>query len=76
MLLSTGEAAVHIGVHVRSLQQWAHDGIVTPEYVTPGGRMRWNIDHLLEQLKSRSKPAVPARTSPPGQGRPTTGATA
>lgn len=48
--LTTGQAAKVIGVSIASLQQWAKDGVVSPAFTTPGGRMRWKVDELLAQL--------------------------
>ncbi|MFR9807418.1 helix-turn-helix domain-containing protein [Pseudonocardia sp. RS010] len=49
--MSTGEAARALGVSIRSLQQWARDGHVTPDYVTPGGHYRWDVDRLREWIR-------------------------
>ena len=57
-LMSTGNAARHLGVSVRSLQQWARDGVVVPDMVTPGGHGRWDIDRLKRQhARTSDRPA-------------------
>ena len=48
-LVSTGEAARRLGVNLRTLQRWASDGLIEPDWVTPGGHMRWNVERLLQQ---------------------------
>jgi excisionase family DNA binding protein len=37
-LVSTGEAARRLGVNLRTLQRWASDGLIKPDWTTPGGR--------------------------------------
>jgi hypothetical protein len=51
--VTTGAAARAIGVGLSTLQRWAHEGLVTPAYRTPGprGQFRWDIDDLRRQLK-------------------------
>ena len=49
-LVSTGEAARAIEVHPSTLWRWKEAGLVKPEWVTPGGQARWDIDHLRTQL--------------------------
>lgn len=57
--VTTGEAARALGVSIRSLQQWVKDGQIEPDYYTPGGHMRWDVDRLRawlrdpERLRSR-----------------------
>lgn len=50
-LVSTGEAARRLGVNVRTLQRWASEHLIEPDWLTPGGHMRWDVDRLLEQVK-------------------------
>lgn len=52
-LVSTGEAARAVGVHVRTLQEWAQKGIVTPANYTAGGHARWDVEDLLKQLREQ-----------------------
>lgn len=52
-LVSTGEAARAVGVHVRTLQQWAQQGLVKPAGYTAGGHARWDVDDLLQQLRDQ-----------------------
>lgn len=53
--VTTGQAARLLGVSIRSLQQWAKDGQIEPDYVTPGGHMRWDVDRLREELRNPSR---------------------
>lgn len=54
-LVSTGQAARVLGVHVRTLQRWAEAGLITPDLVTPGGHMRWDVDRLREELRAMQR---------------------
>jgi excisionase family DNA binding protein len=51
--VTTGEAAKALGVGLTTLQRWAHAGLVTPAFRTPGGHFRWDIDDLRSQLRAR-----------------------
>lgn len=51
--VTTAQAAKQLGIGLRSLQRWAKDGIVTPDFRTPGGHMRWDVERLREQLRRR-----------------------
>ncbi|MBO0875457.1 MAG: MerR family DNA-binding transcriptional regulator [Pseudonocardia sp.] len=50
-LVPTGDAARELGVNIRTLQHWASEGLVTPDVVTPGGHMRWDVERLRAQLR-------------------------
>jgi DNA-binding transcriptional MerR regulator len=49
----TSVAARRIGVAVRTLQKWVEDGLVSPDLVTPGGHMRWDVDRLRDELRAK-----------------------
>jgi DNA-binding transcriptional MerR regulator len=51
-LVGSGEAAKAVGVHVRTLQDWAKAGLVTPAGKTAGGHARWDVDDLRAQLRA------------------------
>lgn len=53
--VTTGEAAKALGVSIRSLQQWAKDGLILPDYVTPGGHMRWDVERVRAELRNPSR---------------------
>jgi excisionase family DNA binding protein len=50
-LVSTGEAARMLGVNLRTLQRWASEGQIKPDWITPGGHMRWDVERLLREIK-------------------------
>ncbi|MCS7479262.1 MerR family transcriptional regulator [Umezawaea endophytica] len=50
-LVTTSEAAKELGVGTSTLQRWAKDKVVSPDLVTPGGHMRWDVDNLRDQLR-------------------------
>lgn len=49
-LVSTTEAAKHLGIAQSTLSRWVSQGLVTPTWRTPGGHMRWDLDDLEAQL--------------------------
>jgi excisionase family DNA binding protein len=50
-LVSTGEAARRLGVNLRTLQRWVREGRIEPDWITPGGHMRWDVDRLLQEIR-------------------------
>lgn len=56
-VVTTSELARALGLSPRSIQRYVQDELIRPEYVTPGGHYRWNVDNVLEQLrKLRERP--------------------
>lgn len=53
--VTTGQAAKALGVDIRSLQRWVKAGLIEPDYVTPGGHMRWDVDRVREELRNPSR---------------------
>lgn len=49
-LVGTKEAAPLIGVHRSTLHAWWKSGRVTPDWITPGGQARWDVERLKRQL--------------------------
>jgi predicted site-specific integrase-resolvase len=54
-LVHTSDAAKALGISARSIARWAAEGRITPDLVTPGGHMRWNITNLRRQLEEARK---------------------
>ena len=50
-LLTTAQAAQHLGVHRRTLARYAERGQLTPTLVLPSGHLRWNLEDLRRQLR-------------------------
>lgn len=50
-LVSTSEAARHLGIAQSTLSRWVSGGHVRPTWRTPGGHMRWDLDDLDGQLE-------------------------
>lgn len=48
--VTTPQAARALGVGVRSLQRWVRAGLVEPDFRTPGGHARWDVDRLRGEL--------------------------
>ncbi len=53
--VSTTQAAKAVGVSVRSLQRWVADGQLEPDFLTPGGHARWDVERLRRELVELSK---------------------
>jgi excisionase family DNA binding protein len=49
--LTTGELARELGVSRGAVLKWVKQGIITPEFTTPGGHHRWDVDKVREQLR-------------------------
>jgi 8-oxo-dGTP pyrophosphatase MutT (NUDIX family) len=50
--LRTAAAAREIGISRWALNRWARAGLVTPAFVSPGGRQNyWDLDDLFRQLR-------------------------
>ncbi len=50
-LLTTAQAAQHLGVHRRTLARYAERGQLIPSLVLPSGHLRWNLEDLRRQLR-------------------------
>ncbi|HET6257632.1 MAG TPA: MerR family transcriptional regulator [Pseudonocardia sp.] len=51
-LLLTSELAEELGVSARLIQQYRHDGILTPTMETPKGHARWDLEDVRKQLRA------------------------
>ena len=50
-LVTTGQAARELGIHPSTLTRWADAGLATPDFVTAGGHMRWDVERLRAELR-------------------------
>jgi excisionase family DNA binding protein len=51
-LITTGEAARHLGISRRTLTRWAKTGALRPALVLPSGRYKWNLDDVRRQIRN------------------------
>jgi 8-oxo-dGTP diphosphatase len=63
--LTTGQVAKRLGLSTAAIQRWTKDGIITPDFETPGGRARWTVDNLLGQLGGSTAAVRPPETIVP-----------
>lgn len=56
--VSSGQAARALGTRLRTLQQWVQDGLLVPDYYTPGGHARWDVERVREELRHPSRRQV------------------
>ena len=50
-LLTTGELARELGVSRGAVVKWARDGLIVPEFTTPGGHLRWDLEDVRRQVR-------------------------
>lgn len=50
-LLSSGELAKELGISRRSISRYADEGLISVALVTPGGRYRFDLDVVREELR-------------------------
>jgi excisionase family DNA binding protein len=50
-LLSSGELADELGLSRRSISRYAEEGLIRVAMVTPGGRFRFDLDEVREDLR-------------------------
>jgi DNA-binding transcriptional MerR regulator len=56
--VSSTELARVLGLSPRSIQRYVTAGLIEPEFVTPGGHYRWDVEKVREQLRAlRERPA-------------------
>ncbi len=55
-MLSIGEAAVVLGVHVSTLRRWDKDGTCSPSQRTKGGHRRYTMNDLLGSSSESIQP--------------------
>jgi excisionase family DNA binding protein len=54
-LLTTGEVAKRLGVSGAAVLKWMAQGLITPEFTSPGGHHRWILEDVREQLRAARK---------------------
>ncbi|WP_094921871.1 hypothetical protein [Pseudonocardia sp. MH-G8] len=51
-LVTTAELAARLKLSTRSIYRYYADGKITPDFTTPGGEHRWNVENVKEQLRA------------------------
>ena len=51
--VSTGTLARELGVSIRTVDEWASDGIIEPESRTAGGQRRWIVPDCKEKIAAK-----------------------
>jgi DNA-binding transcriptional MerR regulator len=51
-LVTTSELARALGLHMRTIQRYRAEGLITPEVETKGGHARWDVEQVKEQLRA------------------------
>ena len=54
-LLSSGELAKELGISRRSISRYADLGLISIALVTPGGKYKFDLDTVREQLRAISE---------------------
>ncbi|MCX2728951.1 helix-turn-helix domain-containing protein [Saccharopolyspora sp. NFXS83] len=50
-LLSSGELAKELGISRRSISRYADQGLISAALVTPGGRYKFDLDVVRDELR-------------------------
>jgi excisionase family DNA binding protein len=50
-LLTTAQAAEHLGISRGTLARYARDGLLRATLVLPTGHLRWSLDDLHRQMR-------------------------
>ncbi|MGI8310559.1 helix-turn-helix domain-containing protein [Saccharopolyspora hattusasensis] len=50
-LLSSGELAKELGISRRSISRYADEGLISIALVTPGGKYRFDLETVREELR-------------------------
>ncbi|WP_308283065.1 MerR family DNA-binding transcriptional regulator [Pseudonocardia nigra] len=51
--LTSGELARELGISHSAILKWAREGLITPEWTTPGGHHRWDLEKVRQQLREQ-----------------------
>ncbi|MGQ0779094.1 MAG: MerR family transcriptional regulator [Pseudonocardiales bacterium] len=54
-LVTTAVLARRLSVSSSAIAKWHRAGLITPEFVTPGGHPRWDPDRVRQQLRDQRK---------------------
>ena len=54
-IISIGQAAKILGVHVQTLRNWEKSGKLKPDSISSGRTRRYNLEHIL-QLSGKEIP--------------------
>jgi DNA-binding transcriptional MerR regulator len=54
-LLTTAQAAEHLGIDRRTLARYARQGLLVPTLTLPTGHHRWDLDDIRRQLRERGE---------------------
>lgn len=56
-LLTSSQLADELGLSRQTIARYAKKGLLTPEFVTPGGQYRWDLEKVKTELRqARPKP--------------------
>ena len=47
-IISIGQAAKLLGVHVQTLRNWEKSGKLKPDSISPGGTRRYNLNSTIK----------------------------
>jgi len=50
-LLTTAQAAEHLGISRGTLARYARDGLLKPTLTLPTGHLRWSLEDLRRQMR-------------------------
>ncbi|GAA5132336.1 helix-turn-helix domain-containing protein [Pseudonocardia adelaidensis] len=50
-LLTTAQAAEHLGISRGTLARYARDGLLKPTLKLPTGHLRWSLEDLRRQMR-------------------------
>ena len=57
-IISIGQAAKLLGVHVQTMRNWEKSGKLNPDSISPGGTRRYNLD-MIVAISGKEVPTVP-----------------
>ena len=56
-IISIGQAAKLLGVHVQTMRNWEKSGKLKPDSISPGGTRRYNLDRIVA-ISGKEVPTV------------------